>query len=324
MHGVVGRLEVWIRSARQENRDEKFAALFATLPPAAQEVVKPPEHEWRRDSWGKFIRQNPKPGELVNRWTCAWYLDDLEENLVLYQGFLMFIKSDKQSDREAAKAQWERIKDLDPLCSHDAGSANPTNWTRLRTWCEHGQGYASMEEAAAFKGTPLRDIAALGDFYALTCRWSKAERIGQKIISRRGLPPALKDYGWLLVGSAKAWQGDRPGAYDAYRAALKTKESTPTEIRCWYSLANLMRTDKDEKKRQEAKQMLEEMAATKLPGEWGCKACVALAMIYKDQHKDYTNALKALDAYPKKDDRWSKVIAAYRRLTEAAMASAAN
>ncbi|MHB1156811.1 MAG: tetratricopeptide repeat protein [Phycisphaerales bacterium] len=85
----------WLAEVRQQERAPRKDAysIVLELPGVRKkttEQIKPPATEKQRDFWGNINRNPIEPGELVNRKTCPWYLDELQYRMLLTWGMALY------------------------------------------------------------------------------------------------------------------------------------------------------------------------------------------------------------------------------------------
>ncbi|MHB1157745.1 MAG: tetratricopeptide repeat protein [Phycisphaerales bacterium] len=262
----------WLAEVRQQERapQKNAYSIVLELPGVrkkATEQIKPPEEERRRDFWGN-IKKNPiEPGELVNRKTCPWYLDDLEEQCAKFRGFLAFAGG----NLPGATEQWNRIPKLDAT-NTDAGDlrTNPNDYHRLMFGVEHGYLYAYPQDLTLYEGRQ-KFAVLLGDFYYVTRQFDKAVEICGRLLQNNKdlgrLNLAQQDYVHYLCGSAiyrgkwKAMGDSGDLAIVEMEQVLAHKDKTMSEPRAMMTIANLGRRSRKPELRDRAMSMLQTLAA---------------------------------------------------------------
>jgi hypothetical protein len=176
----------------------------ATLPnflikDAAKPLTEPPASERRTDFWGNINPSQIEPGQLVNRRTCPWYLDDLREQCAIWQGFLLFYAG---RHKEALK-KWELILKYDSQAAQMQAQGIPNNYSRLKGAADDGYMLAYPQEMQNFQG-PQRLAVLVGDLYYGTEKFEWAQQTYQRLLkSGYGkLSPDARDYAQL--GYARA------------------------------------------------------------------------------------------------------------------------
>jgi len=157
-------LETWLKEVQDKTplNIEKLA-----VREAAEKVTTPPAKEKYTDFWGNVKKNAIQPGQLVNRKTCPWYLDDLKEQMAMYLGFLAFVEGKK----DEALAWYAKILECDPMTRRMDTSGTANDYSRLKWGAEHGYLYAYPQELALFKDPRHRLGVLLCDFYYVTERW---------------------------------------------------------------------------------------------------------------------------------------------------------
>jgi len=173
------KLDEWIADVRKEQTEQwRFVADLPGVRKAAVAQITPPGEEKKRDYWGNIKRQPIAPGELVNRATCPWYLDDLEEHCAKFRGFLAFAAG----DGEAAMKHYDRIPKLDPMISAAGTLAtNPNDYHRLKFGAEKGYLVAYPQELALYNGRQ-KFAVKLADFYYVTEQHSDAAALAGRLL----------------------------------------------------------------------------------------------------------------------------------------------
>ncbi|MHB1157800.1 MAG: tetratricopeptide repeat protein [Phycisphaerales bacterium] len=265
----------WLAEVREQERAPGIDAysIVLELPGVRRkttEQIKPPEEERRRDFWGN-IKKNPiEPGELVNRKTCPWYLDDLEEQCAKFRGFLAFAGG----NLPGATEQWNRIPKLDAT-NTDAGDlrTNPNDYFRLMFGVEHGYLYAYPQDLTLYEGRQ-KFAVLLGDFYYVTQQFDKAVEICGRLLKNDSstsgglgrLTSAQQDYVHYLCGSAiyrgkwKAMGNSGDLAIVEMEQVLSHKDKTMSEPRAMMTIANLGRRSRKPELRDRAMALLQTLA----------------------------------------------------------------
>ncbi|MFA7235254.1 MAG: hypothetical protein WC058_00195, partial [Phycisphaeraceae bacterium] len=253
----------------------------------ATEQIKPPDEERHRDFWGN-IKKNPiEPGELVNRKTCPWYMDDLEEQCAKFRGFLAFASG----DGKGATEQWNRIPKLDAT-NTDAGDlrTNPNDYHRLMFGVEHGYLVAYPQDLALYEGRQ-KFAVLLGDFYYITQQFDKAVEIcGRLLKADKGmgrLNSAQQDYVHYLCG-ASLYRGKWKAGNDSVSLAIREwdkilehRDKTWSESRVAYEIGHLSRYSTNPQLRQHGEDLLLSLARSKDRNEFAYKAKFALALSWR-------------------------------------------
>ncbi len=228
-------LNAWFKSARKETPDCEMG-----VKPAARRLVAPPKSEKKADHWGNINKQRIRPGQLVNRRTCGWYLDDLEEQCAGFRGFIYFVEGKKKEALEC----YEKILrcDKETKRQNDAGIWN--DYKRLRWGAEHGYLEAYPQDLARYNKRQ-RFVVLLGDFYFCTQRFGKAVALFKRMLAGEfgKLTPVQLDYPHFAIGScyyrSRGRGKRRETAFREWEKVLKTREGTLLEDRTQYAMANV-------------------------------------------------------------------------------------
>jgi hypothetical protein len=244
------------------------------------------------------LKKNPiEPGELVNRKTCPWYLDDLEEQCAKFRGFLSFAAG----DGKAAMEQWNRIPKLDSTNS-DAGTlaTNPNDYQRLKFGAEHGYLVAYPQELDLYD-PQQKFVVQLGDFYYVTQQFDKSVELcqrmlkGDRIIGR--LSSAQQDYPRYVVGMNLAYRHSVDAGLTSLFDVLERRDGTLTEYRAALAIGQMARGSSSVETIKRGWALLEETAASPENNEFVHTARVQLArdyMIYFDRKNDAIRLLRSV------------------------------
>ena len=246
-------LDAWIREARSKKplNIEKLA-----LREAARQVTAPPQEEKYVDWWGNVKKNEIRPGQLVNRKTCPWYLDDLKEQMAMYMGFLCFVGG----KNEEALEWYKKILECDPQTRRLDTAGEWNDYSRLKWGAEHGYLYAYPQELATFKNPRHRLAVLLTDFYYVTERWDKARNLARNLLDGKYGPvsPAAREYVQYAYAAGVFRTQGRDRAVPEYLKVVKAgggRLKTYTQQRAAYAAANLARGSADEKTRQLSREL---------------------------------------------------------------------
>ncbi len=210
-----GLLNKWFERARKEVPDNKMR-----IKPAARRLTAPPKAEKKADHWGNINKQRIRPGQLVNRRTCGWYLDDLEEQCAGFRGFIYFVEGKK----EQALKCYEKILKYDRQTKRMQKAGVWNDYARLKWGAEHGYLYAYPEDLRLYRGRQ-RFVILLADFYYCTERFDKARDLAERLLANEfgNLRTEQKIYPHVLIGSALYRTKGRKAAFLAFEKGLKAK-----------------------------------------------------------------------------------------------------
>jgi tetratricopeptide (TPR) repeat protein len=198
-----------------------------------------------------------RPGQLVNRRTCPWYLDDLREQCAAFRGFLFFAAG----RREKALECYKQILDYDPETRSMEASGIWNDYRRLKWGAEHGHLYAYPQEHELY--TRRQRLAVLlGDFYYVTQQFDRAAAMARRLLEGefKRLSSAQRDYPQFLLGSALYRSGRNKEAYLAYVKVLGRWDGTFTEDRAAFTAGNLSELIADEGIRSDGQDLLRALA----------------------------------------------------------------
>jgi len=232
-------LDEWIADVRKEETDRwNFVTDLPGVRKATSEQIKPPSEEKKRDYWGNIKRQPIEPGELVNRATAPWYLDDLEENCAKFRGFLAFAAG----DGEAAMGHYKRIPKLDPMITaHGDLGTNPNDYHRLKFGAEKGYLVTYPQELKLYSGRQLFAVL-LGEFYYVTQQFDKATELCDRLLANEfgRLHARQADYPAYLTAIASYRNGvSGAKAREYLLRILQRSQISITQIRATFAFANV-------------------------------------------------------------------------------------
>jgi TolA-binding protein len=234
------RLDEWITAVRKQKEAPKVLGIY----PGAQKLITPPASEWaKKDFWGHTPRNRRAPGQLVNRATSSWYLDDVEEQCATFRGFLLFAKG----KNEKALGQYKRALALDATLIDGDLATTKNNFTRLKWGAEHGYLFAYPEELKLYNGRQ-RLAVLLGDFYYITQQFGKSRKLFGRLVKGDfgKLSEIQKDYPLYAIAFCKYRGGfDEPvspekvarRSMDEFAKALETRSGSLAEYRAAYMIA---------------------------------------------------------------------------------------
>lgn len=288
------RLWAWLEEVDKVDQDlAKF-----TVPDQAALVSAPPAEETTFDRMGNYSFTSPDIGDIVNRKTCPWYLDDLREKAALSLGFISFLGG----KNEDAVKWYEKATAFDRLTGMLASKGEWNNVKRLSWGAEHGYLYAYPQELKLYKGKQKMAVL-LGDFYFCTERFGKAEAVFNNLLKGDygSLTHEQSDYPTYAIGACRYWTVGRKEACKQYEKVLAKKEGTYTEVRASYALGKLGGLAKDEKLEDKGEGYLEKLAKSGKNDEFVYRAMIEEANKLIDKGK-VKEGLKILNNVPKKAD----------------------
>ncbi len=271
----LGKLDAWVVNARADNSEWNFDNVLPGMRAAAKTVTDAPKQETKMDFWGNVKKQPIAHGRLVNRKTCPWYLDDLEERCAKYLGFMKLA----EGDGEAALEQFKRIIDLDPNASDGNLSTNPNDFTRLKFGCE--KGYLTTYPQDLEKLTKKQQMSMLyGDFLYVTQEFDRAIAVYQSVLDGRSgkLRPGREDCVYQAIGMAHLRKGSRDKAIEYWEKSLKDAHGTFSEYRSAYAIMMVTRHSTDKKLLKRGQQLLQALADSNAGNQFTQKARITLAM----------------------------------------------
>ena len=240
------------------------------LPPVKTNAVPlttPPQLPYQQPNfWGTIKPAAIKPGQLVNRVTCPWYLDHLAESCAEYRGFIAFVRGKNKS---AAK-YYKQILALDPKAARAQSSHQPNAYWRLMFGVKHGYLMAYPGDLNLYTGR-LRNLVLLTDFYYVTQRYTDGEALCREMLAGQfgGPRPLQTDYIHYIFGCRlyrDGWKGGnfagRSAALDQWGKVLQANHKTVTMFRAGVAFYNMARHSPDLKIRMEADHIIEQMVAS--------------------------------------------------------------
>jgi tetratricopeptide (TPR) repeat protein len=271
-------LDTWLREVQDKTplNIEKLA-----VREAAEKVTTPPAKEKYTDFWGNVKKNAIQPGQLVNRKTCPWYLDDLKEQMAMYLGFLAFV----EGKNDEALAWYKKILECDPTTRRLDTAGEWNDYSRLKWGAEHGYLIAYPQELRLYNERQRLAIV-LGDFHYVTQDFDRAADFFTDLLKGKHgmLKSAQRDYPLYAMGMAIYRGRWRPGgnslkdAVAQWEKVLGNRDGTWTEYRAAYTIANVSRQSADESLRAHGRELLIGLAQTQGTNEFTQKARLALAM----------------------------------------------
>jgi len=230
--GYFDTLDEWLDEVAEQ---DTFVEAFS-IKEAAEKVTKPPGAEKKVDFWGNVKKEEIKPGQVVNRRTCPWYLNELREHCAAFRGFLFFVAGKKEEALECYK----RILDLDPQTRRMESGLIPNNYSRLSWGARQGYLYACPHELRLYAGRQ-RLAVLLGDFYYVTQEFERAAAMARRLLKGEfgTLSSPQRDYPQFLMGSAVCRGKGAREAFAAYEKVLKRRDGTFTEDRAAFAAGNI-------------------------------------------------------------------------------------
>jgi tetratricopeptide (TPR) repeat protein len=274
--------ETWLQEVqnRQPLNIERLA-----VPEKARKVTAPPGQEKSVDFWGNVEKNAIEPGELVNRNTCSWYLDDLKEQCAMYLGFLAFVDGKK----DEALAHYRKILECDPTTRRLDTEGKWNDYSRLKWGAEHGYLYAYPRELAAFKDSGQRLGVLLADFYYITQRWDEARRMAHRLLKNEAgaLSTGAREYAQYVHAAAVYRTDGREKAVPEYMKVVKAgggRLKTFTQQRAAYAAANLARGSSKKELRDLARDLLMRLVKSPQQSTETYKARIVLAQNLIREH----------------------------------------
>ncbi|MBN1673897.1 MAG: tetratricopeptide repeat protein [Kiritimatiellae bacterium] len=142
------------------------------VPGKAFTVSAPPIRMKEQKAWfGPPDWSKVKPGTIINRRTCHWYLNKLRLDAHGKLALIKFLGGDAKGAQDEIAAILKY--DDDEKRMHEKGE--PNSYRRLHWEFEHGYLRAPPDEFAAFKGR-AKVLVAIGDYYYEIEDWPNAQR----------------------------------------------------------------------------------------------------------------------------------------------------
>jgi tetratricopeptide (TPR) repeat protein len=298
----------WIASVRNHRRDgrDTLNGLRGVRPTTLASVRAPKTQRIMIAAQDRI----DQPGQLINRQTAPWYLDDLEARCAAVRGLLLFIAG---NDRDAMK-HIERLPKLDPRFGgkHVLTRSNP--YTRLKFGVEQGHLIAKPVELARFNSQQQMMIL-LGDFYFITDRYDRCAAVHRQLASNK-LSSAQMDLvhymqGLCLFADGPGSQADR--RQHAIKAMLKTlakTDNTWAEHRAAFKIGQMSRQATDPALRHRGQQLLETLARSDRHTAYTHEARLMLSVDLIDSGQ-LTEARSLLRRIPARDKLWHQSAARF-------------
>jgi len=302
-------LDTWLKEGRNKEplNIEKLA-----VREAATKVTTPPRQEKYTDFWGNVKKNAIEPGQLVNRKTCSWYLDDLAEQCAMYLGFLAFV----EGNQDEALAHYKRILDCDPATRRLDTDGVVNDYSRLKFGVDHGYLVAYPAELAVYQQKPRQRLAVLlMDFYHVTQRFEDSARLAQRLIKGEfgALTIQAREYPQLIYAKSLYWRKSRGSAFPEYMKIVNMGRGqflTFTQCRAAFCAGNIARYAVNPKVREAGHELLGRLAATGKHNKYVCEARIRYAqnLINMGRRQEGLHVLKTFprwsDNYKQEADYW--------------------
>lgn len=226
------------------------------VPDAASDVSAPPPSSFDIDRWGNVNEAELKPGKVMNRKTCTWYIDSLRSRCYSRQGFLAFI----DGDLDEAKALFKKMADADQRISFLVRDNQPNPYRRLLVRCRNGAFRRADKSALkCFSDKRRRYVVFLADYYAETEDPQNAQQLYRRLRNAEfgNLSPDEEAYTRFGLAWALWYDGVRSSAKHKINEAkqllsgfesdrvLKKADITPRALSAY---ANMLCYGSDEEK----------------------------------------------------------------------------
>ncbi len=291
-------LDAWIREARSKKplNIEELA-----LREAARQVTAPPQEEKYVDWWGNVKKNEIRPGQLVNRKTCPWYLDDLKEQMAMYMGFLCFVGGKK----EKALEWYKKILECDPATRRMDTAGEWNDYSRLKWGAEHGYLYAYPRDLRLYDKNPRQKLAVLlFDFYYVTDRSDKAEQMAKRLLAGdfgRLMGPH-REYPQYAYATALYDTKGNDAAFREYMKVVRAgggRLKTWTQFRAALAAANVGRGSSDPTIRQASRELYVGLIRSNQQNQFTDKARIELAQDLVDLEGRKGEGYALLRTFPK-------------------------
>ncbi|MBP5231835.1 MAG: hypothetical protein J6333_00340, partial [Planctomycetes bacterium] len=171
------------------------------VPDKAREVSAPPEATYKVDHWGNVQDADMRIGQIVNRRTCKWHLDNLRANAFIQLGFLAFV----DGDMDKARDFFQKMADADMRVQYLLREKKPNRYRRLMVRCETGAfRRSSLKDLKCFKDKRRRFVVFLADFNAESERPGRASELYQRLFSGEFGRLSPEEAGYVRFGWAWA------------------------------------------------------------------------------------------------------------------------
>ena len=297
-------MDEWIAEVR---RDQATVGELA-IKEAAKKFTAPPIAEYKKaDIWGNIEKQQVKSGQLVNRITSTWYLDEIEQQCAMFIGFLAFARS----DFKVALKNYARIPKLDTQIS-DSGDliSNPNDYQRLKFGAQNGYLFAYPQELKLYIGRN-RLVVLLADFYFVTQQYSRVIDMSERMLDGEfgRLNKKQQDYPRYIMGHA-LYRNHRTGANNSIEPALKAfgdvyreRDGTFTELRAMHAYAMLADSSKNEILRVRGEEIWRELIESKRDHPYVHRARISLAVTLRERGR-LDEAISLLSDMNSSDPTW--------------------
>lgn len=308
------RLDIWIASVRKriiegEDRIDGYKGVRN----GAAKLSMPPQIQYSKNLWGNTKASKIQFGQLLNRKTSKWYLDDLEARCAMCRGFLYFANAES----DLAKIQFDRILNLDPRQSKGAVAWNPNNFTRLQFGTQHGRWIAFPKELKLYSKSQ-QFLILLADFFYVTERFDRALKIHFDFEAGRygKMAPGQLDYVWYMQASciymmpAKIRSTSMIKSINTLEKILARRDKTWTEPRAAFKLYQISRFLTVKKIVARGDQLLRQLAYQDQHNPYAHEArlLLALDLIEKDR---FLEVKKLLLEIPERDSEYRKQADSY-------------
>jgi tetratricopeptide (TPR) repeat protein len=298
------QLDDWIIAVRKRIKagDDEIDG-YQGVKNGAAKLSVPPKQQFSQDLWGNMRATRVQFGQLLNRKTSKWYLDDLEARCATFRGFLYFAGA----EGEKAKAQFERILKLDPRQTGGRLAWNPNNFTRLQFGAKYGRLIAFPQELKLYS-KPQRFVILLADFYYVTERFDLALKLHRKLQSGYygKLNRAQLDFVRYMQASCIYMMPVKNRSKAMLRAisllnqVLEDRDNTWTEPRAAFKIYQISRFMAIKQVVDRGDKLLRQLAFAKqhTPYTNESRLLVALDWIEEDR---FDEAIKLLSSIPARD-----------------------
>lgn len=239
------------------------------VPREASGIAAPPQITEERDTFGNLRPVVPAVGTIVNRLTCAWYLDDLRQQAALPLAFLALW----DKDLIQAQAWCTRLVTLE---GHTGRAERTKEWDDVKriSWgAQHGYLHAFPQELELYQGRQ-RFLVLLADFLFCTQHFAEAGMLATRLVGGDfgELSSAQKDYPLFLIATCTYWLTGHQDALDGYLAVLTTRDGTFTEDRAAFAYGNLASASGDLVVAARGQELLRQLANSSQPNHYVYRA----------------------------------------------------
>jgi tetratricopeptide (TPR) repeat protein len=226
-------LDAWIAAVRKKEQGWDFANLLPGIREAAKKRTDGPKDEKFTDFWGNVKKTEIQPGQLVNRKTTPWYLDDIEEECAKFRGFIFMVRGDK----DAALAQVRRLLRLDSEAIDGDLQFFPNDFTRLKFGAQHGYLIAYPDDLALYNECQ-RTAILYADFLFVTQHFAEAQARYESLLITNPSPRLRGHNDYLHYAISQCMYHRRVGEGSGRIAMLRElekvfehRDGTPAELR---------------------------------------------------------------------------------------------